>query len=52
VTPSILNKRAASGEGWGGARVERGDRYSRKGESRVAGSIRELGRNLRACNAQ
>ena len=52
MTPSILNKRAASGEGCGGAKVERGERYSMKGDARVAGSMRELGRNLSAYRSE
>jgi len=48
VTPSILRRAAASGDGCGGASVERGDKYSRKGEDIEAGSTRELGLNLRA----
>jgi hypothetical protein len=39
---------AASGEGWGGAMVERGERYSMKGVARPSGRTRWLGRNLRA----
>jgi len=41
---------AARGEGWGGASVERGLRYSRKGEDMDSGRTRWLGLNLRACD--
>ena len=44
----MLRSWAASGEGCGGARVERGERYSRKEEEIVSGSTRWLGLNLRA----
>jgi len=40
---------AAKGEGWGGARVERGLRYSRKEEEISSGMTRWFGMNLRAC---
>ena len=46
--PSMLNIRAASGDGWGGASVDLGDRYSRNGEERVSGRILELGKNFNA----
>ena len=49
MTPSMLRSCAASGEGWGGASVERGLRYSRKGEDIDSGRTRWLGLNLRAC---
>jgi hypothetical protein len=48
VTPSMLSSWAASGDGCGGARVERGFRYSRKGEDIDSGRTRWLGLNLRA----
>lgn len=48
VIPSILSKRAARGEGWGGAIVDLGDRYSTKGDDRLAGSMVWLGRNFNA----
>jgi hypothetical protein len=46
--PSIFIKLAANGEGWGGASVERGVRYSIKGDDNPGGSIGWFGRNLRA----
>lgn len=49
VMPSMLRSAAARGEGWGGASVERGLRYSRKGEVMDSGRTRWLGLNLRAC---
>ena len=48
VTPSTLKSCAASGDGCGGARVERGDRYSRKVDGMLAGRICWFGRNLSA----
>jgi hypothetical protein len=39
---------AASGDGCGGARVDRGLRYSRKGDESPGGRIGWFGRNLRA----
>lgn len=49
VTPSIFRSLAASGEGCGGARVERGERYSRNGEDMDSGRTRWFGLNLSAC---
>lgn len=48
MIPSIFINSAANGEGCGGAIVDRGLRYSRKGDDNVVGSIGWLGRNLRA----
>ena len=48
MTPSTFNNLAARGEGCGGASVERGVKYSRKGEDRFSGSTRVLGLNLSA----
>jgi hypothetical protein len=39
---------AANGEGYGGASVERGVRYSMNGDDNPGGSIGWFGRNLRA----
>lgn len=44
----MLRSWAASGEGCGGARVERGERYSREPEEMDSGRTRWLGLNLRA----
>jgi hypothetical protein len=44
----MLSSCAASGEGCGGASVERGLRYSRKGDDIDSGRTRWLGLNLRA----
>jgi len=38
VIPSIFKSRAASGDGCGGAKVDRGERYSRNGDERVLGN--------------
>ena len=40
--------RAAKGEGCGGANVDLGDRYSRKGDDKPSGKIVWLGRNFSA----
>lgn len=48
--PSMLSSLAASGEGCGGARVDLGDKYSKKGVEKPSGKTRWLGRNLRACS--
>lgn len=48
VTPSMLRSWAARGDGCGGARVERGLRYSRNGEEMFSGRTRWLGLNFRA----
>ncbi len=48
VIPSIFNKRAAKGEGYGGANVALGERYSRNGVDRFCGRIGWFGRNLSA----
>lgn len=48
--PSILSSLAARGEGCGGARVDLGDKYSKKGVGKPSGKTRWLGRNLSACN--
>jgi len=39
---------AAKGDGYGGARVERGDKYSKKGVLIPSGSTRWFGLNLSA----
>lgn len=46
--PSILSSLAASGEGCGGASVDLGDKYSKKGVEKPSGRTRWLGKNLRA----
>jgi len=46
--PSIFSNRAARGEGCGGANVDLGERYSRKGDDKFSGRIVWLGRNLSA----
>ena len=53
MIPSILSNRAAKGEGCGGANVDLGDRYSRKGDDKPSGRTVWLGRNLSAldCSA-
>lgn len=48
VIPSTFSNRAAKGEGWGGANVDLGDRYSRKGDDNVSGRMVWFGRNLSA----
>lgn len=48
VISSILRSRAASGDGWGAARVDLGDRYSRNGEDKALGKIGWFGRNFKA----
>ena len=48
MTPSIFMSCAASGDGYGGAMVERGVRYSMKGVDISAGRTRWFGRNLSA----
>lgn len=48
MTPSIFINCAASGDGCGGANVERGFIYSRNGVDMPGGSIGWFGRNLRA----
>lgn len=49
-TPSTLSKFAASGEGLGGWRVDRGDVYSKNVEGKSSGRMRWLGLNFRAWN--
>ena len=44
----MFNRRAASGEGWGGAKVDLGERYSMNGDDKPLGNIVWLGRNLSA----
>ena len=44
----MLSKRAAKGEGCGGANVDLGDKYSRKGDDKLSGKMVWLGRNFRA----
>lgn len=46
MTPSTLRRRAARGDGCGGARVDRGERYSMKGAERFGGRIGWLGKNF------
>jgi hypothetical protein len=48
VTPSTEKREDARGEGLGGERVERGERYSMKGAEKDSGRTRWLGLNLRA----
>lgn len=48
VTPSTLRRFAASGDGLGGCKVDRGEVYSRNVEEKSSGRTRELGLNLRA----
>ena len=44
----MFSKRDAKGDGYGGAKVDRGDRYSRKGVESCWGKIGWFGKNLRA----
>ena len=44
----MLSNRAAKGEGCGGANVDLGDRYSRKGDDKPSGKMVWLGRNFSA----
>ncbi len=44
----MFSNRAAKGEGCGGANVDLGDRYSRKGDDKPSGKIVWLGRNFSA----
>jgi len=48
VTPSTLRSCAASGEGCGGANVDRGDRYSRNVDGKLSGRMVWFGLNLSA----
>ena len=44
----MFSIRAAKGEGCGGAKVDLGDRYSRKGDDKPSGKTAWLGRNFSA----
>lgn len=47
-TPSTFSSFDASWDGWGAARVERGERYSMYGEGKFSGKTLWLGLNLSA----
>lgn len=48
MTPSTSSSFAASGDGCGGARVDRGDMYSRNVLGKSSGRTRWLGMNFKA----